>query len=323
MPQRQPTASGSTRDESAIANIALLYYKEGLNQSEIAKRTGLSRATIVNYLRQARDRGIVDIRVRGESMRVSPQARALRGMFGLEDVYVADTGDDADAAINLRQTARVAAAAFRDIVRPGDRVGVAWGQTMKLVADELSAERIADTEVCQIIGAMDTSRILTAETCAIQIASRIGAVCHTLHAPAVLASVELAAALGAEPTIRSQLARLATLDCLFTSVGNLDRSGHLVTSGIVSVEALAEIVARGGTGFICSRFLDAEGRCIDLPLYARMIAAGLDDILRTKRRVVVASGAPKRDALLAALKGGFATHLVVDRPLAASILGGV
>jgi DNA-binding transcriptional regulator LsrR (DeoR family) len=58
----------STKDENYLANIALLYYQEGLNQGQIADRLGLSRATIVNYLKEGRDRGIVDIRVNGESL---------------------------------------------------------------------------------------------------------------------------------------------------------------------------------------------------------------------------------------------------------------
>ena len=61
----------SAKDENYLANIALLYYQEGLNQGQIADRLGLSRATIVNYLKEGRDRGIVDIRVNGESLRAS------------------------------------------------------------------------------------------------------------------------------------------------------------------------------------------------------------------------------------------------------------
>lgn len=321
-PQRrsvQPAASG--RDDSLLANIALLYYKEGLNQGEIAKRTGLSRATVVNYLREARERGIVDIRVQGKPMSVSQEARQLRDRFGLEDVYVADTSGEADPALTLRHTARVAAAAFYDIVAPGDRIGLAWGHTMKLMADELSEHPVPDTEVCQIIGAMDTTQLLATETCAIEIASKISAVCHTLHAPAVLSSADLAAALRTEPAIRTQLDRLGALSCLFTSVGNLDASGHLVASGIITIDELAEVRAKGGVGFICNRFLDRDGNCVPMDLYQRMIAANREDILNPSKRVVVASGMEKLEAIGAALRGGYVSHLIVDREIAGALIG--
>ena len=310
--------SGPT--ESLLANIALLYYKEGLNQGDIARRTGLSRATVVNYLREARARGIVDIRVAGKPMTLSNEARRLREMFGLQDVYVADAGSETDADMNLRQTARVAAAAFYDIVNPGDRIGVAWGQTMKVMADEMSEHAVRGAEVCQIIGAMDTTRLLAAETCAIEIASKTGAVCHTLHAPAVLSSADLARALCREPALQRQLARLQKMDCLFTSVSNLSEAGHLMASGIVSAVELQDVRTNGGVSFICSRFLNANGNCIETGLYDRMIAASLQDILSPAKRAVVASGLQKLEALEAALRGGFVTHLVVDHVIAAALL---
>ena len=77
------------RDDGYLANIALLYYQEGLNQSEIAKRLGLSRTTILNYLKEGRERGIVDIRVNGETLNSSKMARDLAQKYKLEGVYVA------------------------------------------------------------------------------------------------------------------------------------------------------------------------------------------------------------------------------------------
>ena len=38
--------SYSTKDENYLANIALLYYQEGLNQGQIADRLGLSLSLI-------------------------------------------------------------------------------------------------------------------------------------------------------------------------------------------------------------------------------------------------------------------------------------
>ncbi|MEO0924028.1 MAG: hypothetical protein AAFY09_14895 [Pseudomonadota bacterium] len=46
------------------------------------------------------------------------------------------------------------------------------------------------------------------ENCAIQIASKLGAQCLTLHAPALISNAELAERLRSEHTIDSQIARL-------------------------------------------------------------------------------------------------------------------
>ena len=96
--ETEASVSYSTKDENYLANIAILYYQEGLNQGQIADRLGLSRATIVNYLKECRDRGIVDIRVNGESLRSSSTGQELRKMFSLDDVYIANSGSKSDNA---------------------------------------------------------------------------------------------------------------------------------------------------------------------------------------------------------------------------------
>lgn len=319
-PTSAPPQTSGQRDDSLLANVALLYYKEGLNQGEIAKRMGVSRATIVNYLREGRDRGIVDIRVKGEVLALSRESRDLCEKYGLEDAYVANAGAGDDAALALRQTARAAAMALHNILEPGDRIGVAWGETVKLVADDLPDRHIPNTEVCQVIGSMDTQRLLAAETCAIQIANRIGAECHTLHAPAVLSSAALAHALRKEPTIRTQLDRLKTLDAIITSVGYLADSGHIVTAGIVTLDEVRQASAADGAGFICSRFVNTRGEHIALPLEERLIAIELDDIRRTPKRILVASGLNKLKAVRAVIAAGYVTHAIVDSTLALALI---
>ncbi|NEU34530.1 transcriptional regulator, partial [bacterium LRH843] len=45
------------RDDAPYIEAAWLYYHDGLNQNEIAERMRISRASVVNYLNEARARG--------------------------------------------------------------------------------------------------------------------------------------------------------------------------------------------------------------------------------------------------------------------------
>jgi deoxyribonucleoside regulator len=310
----------STKDENYLANIALLYYQEGLNQGQIADRLGLSRATIVNYLKEGRDRGIVDIRVNGESLRTSSTGQELRKMFNLADVYIANSGPKSDYSLALRQTARVAALAFYNIIEPGDVIGVAWGETLRSIGENLPNRKIAHTSVCQIIGSMESDRVLSAEDCAIQIANRIGAQCYTLHSPAILSSRSLAQELKQEETIKAQLKRLKNLNAIITSVGDLSDNNHMLSSGIISENDLGEVKDAGGAGWLCSGFIQADGTMLPHQLEKRMIAIQLEDILSTPKRILVASGLKKVSAVMAALRGKFVTHAILDSELAKAIL---
>ncbi len=304
--------------DSVLANVALLYYGEGLTQSEIAKRMKVSRATVINQLRESRELGIVDIRIRGEALAVSSLSRALCERFGLDDAYVA-YGAGNGAAL-LRNTARVAAMAVLDIIEPGDQVGVSWGETLKSVADSLPSQRVDDVAISQVIGSMDTARLPAAETCAIRIANRLHAHCYTLHAPARLSTEALAKSISAEPAIKRQLARFDKLDLILYSIGDVSAQTHLVASDIATAEELRRAIDNGACGIACGRYYDRGGAHVSDPLDDRLIAITIKQLKAVPKRFLVAAGRSKRTATLAALAGGMVSHLCVDQELAEWLL---
>lgn len=309
--------------EALIANVAILYYGEGLTQGEIAKRMKVSRATIVNMLRESRDRGIVQIRVDGRTLSGSSLARDLKNKFGLEDVYIArsaSAGAPADRKQELVHVARVAAMAFLDILEPGDRVGIAWGETILAVSNEMPHSPSDSVEVCQMIGSMNSTRVPASETCAIQIANKLGAKCFTLHAPAIVADAELAKVFRNEPTISAQLNRLSALDLTMASIGNVSENTHLVAAGMASMQELRRAREAGAAGVICCRYIDSKGMPLTMGPDDRLIAASIQTLQRARKRLLVVCGIDREDAVRAAIGGGLATHLCLDHTLAERLL---
>ena len=305
-----------------LSNVALLYYGEGLTQSEIAKRYKLSRATIVNMLRECRERGIVEIRVDGQLFAASSLARELRDKYGLQDVYVAmDAAEDvkADRSDQLAQVARVAAMAVLDVVEPGDRIGVAWGETIAAVATAMPRHQVAQTEVCQLIGSQDSARVPASEICAIEVANKLGASCHTLHAPGIVSTASLASALRAETTIQSQLARLSKIDMTIASIGHVENDTHMVAAEIATNEELTKARELGAKGIICCRYIDQDGAEVLSAPNDRVIAASVDDIKAAAKKLLIVCGTDRLDATRAAIQGGLVTHLVIDQSLATAL----
>jgi len=322
----QITAAGNRRGDYLLATTAILYYKDGLTQNEIAKRLGVSRATVINYLRLARENGIVDIRINGSSFSANSLARELKNKLNLEDVYIAsvhsdDASTEADAEeYALRQVARVAAMALCEIVSPDDILGVAWGKTIQMLAEELPSLTKPGLSVYQMIGSMKSPLLIAAETCAINIARRFGADCHTLHAPAILSTKELAEGLRSEPIIKSQLAQLNTMNRTLFSVGSCLERTHLLQSGIATVKDLKWYIKKGAAGIICGRFIDVEGNQIQGPLDKRMISVTPDQLRSAGNGILVISGLHKIDATKAAIKGGYVTHLITDEQTGKALL---
>ncbi|MEZ4613268.1 MAG: sugar-binding domain-containing protein [Caldilineaceae bacterium] len=113
-----------------LAMVASLYYELDQSQTQIANRLGVSSSKISRMLKEARDRGIVHIRVEKPVPRDFALEQQLIELFGLRDAHVLQTFNDADETTMLSSTGRIAASYLWSVIpnpAPGASIGVAWG----------------------------------------------------------------------------------------------------------------------------------------------------------------------------------------------------
>jgi len=311
-------ASGGIGGDAVIVEAAWLYYHDGMNQNEIAARLGVSRATVVSYLQEAREKGFVRVRLADKVFTGHRLALALAARFGLKAAYVVEDG--ADPGATLRRVARGAAEWLPALLAPGDRLGVAWGRTVYEMAEALDAAALDDLTVLQLVGAMPSPYGFTAEICSTLLAARLGADCVNLYSPAVLSSADLAARLRREPVIEAQLAALDGINKAVFAAGSSLPDSHVVSSGVATVAELEGYVARGAVGVLCGRFVDAAGRPVPGPLNDRIVGIGLDRLTGLEIGLALAAGPDKIAPTRAVLAGGYATHLVTSRGDAEALL---
>lgn len=294
-----------------VLRAAWAHYMEDMGQREIAAMLGVSRATVHNHLRQARASGLVRISIDPVVTARSRAARALADRFGLEAAHLVPcTGDDPGAM--LAAVVRAAGLWLDDLVPRGASLGVAWGETVHALAAALPRRARADLTVVQLVGSMASPFGFNAEACSSLIAERFGAACVNLYAPAVLGDAATAQTLLAEPVIAKQMDRLNACDAAVFAVGLCDRASHVVQAGVATPDELDAYLHAGAAAVIAGRFVDERGRVLPGPLDGRVIGIALDTLRDVPRRIVVSSGPARVPALLAALRGGFATHLVTD-----------
>ncbi|PHQ97952.1 MAG: transcriptional regulator [Marinosulfonomonas sp.] len=311
--------AGKVSGESIVIEAAWLYYHDGLNQSEIADRLQVSRATIVNYLQEARTRGYIRISLAPEVFTSHQLSQDLCEKFGLAAAYVLPSGSGSDESALMR-VARGAAEWLPSLLESGDRLGVAWGRTVYEVAEAVEKTKISDVTVSQLVGSMATPYGFTAEICSAHMAQNLGAKCINLHAPAVLSDPELAARLRDEPIIRAQLEALSHCNKAIFAAGSVGADSHIVSSGLASNADLEWYVERGATGVLCGRFIDSAGRPIPGELDDRMIGIALDKLQGLEVGLLVSDGTDKVTPMLSAIAGGYVTHIVTSADTARQML---
>lgn len=299
-----------------------LYYVEGETQEGTARRLGMSRASVVNYLNEAKERGLVKITVAPDLLATGKLSEALCTAFGLDQVVILPPTDrDGTDDEDLRKRAGLAGArVLRDLVQEGSVLAVAWGRTVLELARAMERREIADTTVLQVSGSMLDENQSSPEFCTALIANRIGGRSLHFHAPGVLSSKELRDRLLLEPPISRYISRLKHCDVAVFGVGAMDEAPYLGDINLADEDLIAAYRAKGAEGILVGRFIDAQGREIEGPLTDRQIAISMDDLKRPRCRLLVASGQSKTAAIRAALLGGFATHLVIDFQTATRLL---
>lgn len=305
--------------EDIVVETAWLYYQDGLNQSEIASRLQVSRATVVNYLQEARERGYIHTKLSPEAFNTHRAALALCERFGLKAAYIMPDGtggidDQANRII------RGAADWLPSLLEPGDRLGVAWGKTIYDVAEQLEQTVIADLTVMQLVGSMATPYGFSADVCSSNVARKFSAKCINLHVPAILSSAEIAATLRAETLISNQLDAISHCNKTLFAVGSCLPDSHVASSGVATQKELQDYIANGAVGVLCGRFIDASGAPVSGPLDDRMMGIELDMLRHRDMGILVSIGADRVPAAVAALKGGYATHVVTNQSCAAAMM---
>lgn len=304
--------------DQIVHKAAWLYYTHGLRQDEVAQRLNISRASVALYLRRAREAGIVHISTSTQLFREDRMARLLEDALGLETVWIAGgegLNDDPAAEIPT-----LAASVFLEMVKNGDRVGVAWGRTVYAIADAMAYADRQGVTVVELCGNLGSPYSYRPDQCTMEIARRLNARGLNFYAPLVLSTPDLANRLREEPVIREQLDGISACDLALFTVGTLDEDSHVIKCGALGLAELQALKQQGAAGVIAGQIIDADGRLLDCDYNRRIISADFDSIRAIPRRLMVVQEDEKFAPLLAAIAGRFFTHLVLTSRMARRLI---
>lgn len=138
---------------SVIAEIARMYYVEGMSQLEIAELLFFSKAKVSRALKIAREQKIVEFHINFPLKQSTLLEVELKRKFGLVDaVVVTDLYNNQNAEVSIKRIGEMGAAYLDRILQDGDRVGLSWGRTMHQLVSQMKPERPKKIQVVQLVG---------------------------------------------------------------------------------------------------------------------------------------------------------------------------
>lgn len=300
-----------------LVRASRLYYLEERGQAEIAGLLRISRPGVSRLLKRARAAGIVEIRVRegvgGEDW------SGLERRLGVKELHVApETGIEA--------VGRLGAQFLERTVRRGDVIGLTAGTTLSALVQSVRPARPLDLEIVPLVGALwDTGEDFDGSFLCQELRRRTGGTHRVLSAPAVVRDERVMRSLRLEPRVRSVVERYDALRCAFLGIGVVSATHPVAVAARTAAVGRAgarpnKILPRGAVASVGCLFFDAEGRPCASPLDRRTIGISHDQLTAVPLRVGLAAGTKKLDATLALVRGRVLDVLIVDAPLARSLL---
>jgi DNA-binding transcriptional regulator LsrR (DeoR family) len=299
------------------ASIARRFFLDGRSKSEIAAEFGVSRFKVARILDEARAEGIVRIEIRLPAGLDASLAQALHDAFGLRHAIVVDTAVEPEAQMR-QQLAHAAAALLKEIVTVEDVVGVGYGRTLTLMAEEIDG--LAPCPVVQLTGALfGVNTEENSVELVRQIAVRTGGPCFSIYAPQVLPDARTAASLRQSPEVSEAYTRFSSITKAVVAVGSWAPPRSQLYDSLPRSQTAA-LREQGVVAEIGAVLLDHNGAQVATDFTERCISISGPELRAIEEVVAVAGGAAKAGAVRAALAGGYADSLVVDSSLATALL---
>jgi DNA-binding transcriptional regulator LsrR (DeoR family) len=307
-------------DSDLLYKIAKAYYEDGLTQSEVGNRFGLSRIKISRLLQEARHTRVVQITITPPPNSFADLERQLEAAYGLDEAILVES-DTATSSTPLTALGRATADYLARTLGEKDVLGLSWGTTLLATVEAMTPHNMPEVQVVQMLGGLGhvESEVLGGDL-ALRMAQALGARVKLLPSPGIVASKVVRDALIKDSIIADTLQLAAHANIALVGIGSPTQDSVVIKSGILSEGELDELHAVGAVGDIALRFFDGKGRAVNHPINERVVGLELGQIRGIPRVIGVAGGQTKFPVIRGALQGRILDVLITDVAMAQRLL---
>ena len=298
-------------EESLQFKVAYYYYFENLTQQGIADLLSISRIRVLKLLEKARQKGIIQFKLRENPSFHIEYEKALIERYNLDDVFIVP-----DAPSEDRRNANVAQAAalyINDRLKGNDHINVGYGDTSKHLLNNLATMVEKPISCISLTGGVSYYLPDTRPHV-------FNANLHLIPAPLLASSLDMAQAIRNEESVNEifRMAPLAQLTVI--GIGGMHAKSTIFTTGTLSKNDMLFLKMQGAVGDVLSHFLDADGNLIQSDIEKRLISTPLENLRSLNNVIGVAAGETKVRAIRSVLKGKYLNVLITDASTAKHIL---
>jgi DNA-binding transcriptional regulator LsrR (DeoR family) len=304
-----------------LAEVASLYYEEGLTQQEISNRLQYSRSRISRLLSEAQQEGVVEIHIHHPLARNRTLEAKLQAAFNLKEVRVCQNRDEPYGDM-LQRIGAMGARLLAQNLRNNITIGFSWGAALAEVAKAFRPAQYQGIRTVQLIGTVGSvDPTIDGPGLVRRFAQMLDAQAFTLAAPWLIDNKIVRDALLEDRRLRETLELARQVDLAMVGIGStIPELSALTRAGYLTPDQSKHLNASGIVGDVCGELFDTRGNLVEIPLAGYVFGINVALLRDVPLVIGVAGGSQKSSAILGSLRARLINALVTDESAAAAIL---
>lgn len=300
-----------------LEEAAWLVYKKDLSQVEVSKLLGFSRPTISRILKEAKETGIVEIKVNISNKKNFTLKNDLMRRFHLKDAVIAPSiGNEEDIKELIAQKA---SDYLVKLLKKDDTIGISWGTTLLKVVNQMPNRNLGGRLIPLTGGTGKVANEFHSNNLAQQLAKKLSARSYALYAPAIVDNENAKKIVEEVSSIRSVIALFKEVRVALVGIGALSNKSTVIRSEYYSDEDFIKFKKSGAVGDLCSYLFDCKGNILS-SLANKVIGVDIKTLKKIPFVIGIAGGKDKVEAIFGALKGSLINVLITDENCGEKVL---
>lgn len=306
-------------DLKILANIARMYYEDGMTQNAIAKKINMSRSLVSKLLTKARDKGIVKITICDNLKNpFQEMENYLKKSFGLSSVLII-AGDQNNSRHEIAlETGRYFTRRLADVTT----VAVSAGRMLREIADSITVNKsyFHVTFVPMAGGLSEEYSKLEANSISEVLAIKCGAKNMRMHAPIMVDSADAKEVLQRQYFIRTVLDTARSADIALVGIGSTFRYAEVREAylhGYDETDTLDRNIVKGDLSY---NYFDKSGKLYDCKWNRLLMGLNLEDIRKIPEVICAVSEIEKAESIYIAAKYNLIDTLIINEAIAQRLL---
>lgn len=295
-----------------MAEIALLYYKNGLTQQEIANQLQLTRQTVSKLLTTAINENIVEITIHNPKAERKELEAKLTSLYGIKAI-VCGVSKQNDELRKLATTQAAIQYLLHTIAKNNLRIALSWGRSVQAVIQEFPIVHTKGHTIFPMFGATEHEQTyFLPNELAREFAVKLDAKVKFAWFPYQVENKNDFELFQRTHYFQHMQQEWDHLDVAFMGIGN-NQSFQLLNPNFKKNDNTEKAV-----GDIATHFFTRNGTT--LPCKEFTLRISQEQLKNVKEKIAIAYGDDKTEAILGAIGAGFVDTLITDEYTARKLI---